>query len=135
MEMEMEMEIKIPKISDDKLDELRKRIKPVKEKNGELFYFKDCDPRNQSFSWGELVDKAEGLKAFASLPTLHSYGYYGFFKPSVAEVLSQLPEYVLDKTVAFKTIGPETASDVNKHKKEFDAGFHVAETILYTKEQ
>jgi len=128
------MEIKIPKISDEKLEELSKRIRPAKEENGELFYYKSCDLRNESFSWAEKDCKAKGLKEFASLPTLHTYAYYGFFKPSVAEVLAQLPEDVLDKVIAFKVIGPETASDLNKHKEELNAGFHVAETILYTRE-
>ena len=38
---------------------------------------------------------------------------------------------MLEKAVAFRTIGPDSADDLNAHKEELNAGFHVAETEFY----
>ena len=46
---------------------------------------------------------------------LHRYGYYGLFKPSVGEVLSQIKEYDLPFIKAFEIIeSPQTAADFHK---------------------
>ncbi len=131
--MKMNTEKYIPKISDEKLNELYKRIKPViyfekKEKckhcgsvineyfhsedeKGELFYIEDCNPRNAAFSWDpEKTKKAENIEPFKEITTYHTWAYYGFFKPFIAEVLSQIPNDVLEETVAFLTIGPKTVA-------------------------
>jgi hypothetical protein len=60
---------------------------------------------------------------------LHRYGYHGFFKPSIAEVLCQMPAG-LDADF-FEVIGPETAEDLNNELDALKAGFHVATTIFY----
>jgi hypothetical protein len=35
--------------------------------------------------------------------------------------------------VAFETVGPASAEDLNKHHVALNAGFHVATTICYSK--
>lgn len=57
--------------------------------------------------------------------------YYGIFKPSIAEVLAQIPEELIEQTVAFETIGPADADALNKERDALNAGFHVATTRLY----
>lgn len=121
----------IPKLSPAELRIRAARIKPVGKKGNQLFFFPDDDLVN-AFKWHGLTSKrAEGLEPLKTIRTLHTYGFYGFFKPSITEVLSQLPVEDLEVTVAFEVNGPESASDLNKHLDELDAGFHVAETTLY----
>ena len=66
---------------------------------------------------------------------LHSYGYYGLFKPSVGEVLSQIKEYDLPFIKAFEIIeSPQTAADFHKDSFTsiaFDNGYHVSTVRLY----
>jgi hypothetical protein len=90
------------------------------------------DPRTQAFNWGDGQKVVKHLKEVMRFRTLHTYGYHGFFKPSLAEVFAQLPTGLeIEEEMFFETKGPETASDLNKEKAAFDAGFQVAETILY----
>jgi hypothetical protein len=127
----------LPPITDEKLAELYARIKPLvrSEEDGELYYIADVDPRKIAFPWSpELQDKAEGLKALGSFVTLHTWGYYGLFKPSVAEVLCQMPVGFLDDAVAFEVAGPEDSNDLNRESEALNAGFHVARTTVYGNE-
>ena len=59
---------------------------------------------------------------------------YGMFKPSIAEVISCIPEYMWKKVYAFEIVDkPRDASDLNKEREALNAGFHVATTRLYLK--
>ena len=66
---------------------------------------------------------------------LHSYSYYGFFKPSVGEVLSQIKEHDLPFVKAFEIIeSPQTADDFHNDSFTsiaFDNGYHVSTVRLY----
>jgi hypothetical protein len=150
---------RIPEISDEKLTELYNRIKPVlyyekkeicehcgsplsdcyehsENETGELFYIKDVDARNVAFPWSPTrVNKADDIVSFRETVTYHTWGYYGFFKPTIAEVISQIPEDALDRTVAFLTIGPKDCDEMNKHIEELNDGYHVAKTILFEREK
>ena len=121
---------KIPEISNKRLEELCKRIKPVvdnsrRHDDPELWYIRKVDPRHVAFTWSpKPTKKAEGLKKYKEIMTLHSYGAPVYFKPSIAEVLAQIPKNDLDKIVAFET----------KHLGfSKDNEYHAARTILYTK--
>ena len=126
--------MKIPKISDERLEELVKRIKPVVKHRGKvLCYIKACDPRTIAFSWSpKFLSPAQGLKLITSIQTLHTFAYYGFFKPTIAEVLAQIPVELIDTVTAFEVVGPQTAADLNREQKALHAGFHVATTNLYS---
>jgi len=127
------MPYEIPAIDPQRLRLLLKRIKPVVKRDGDLWYIKDVDPVTVAFTWSPtLRKKAVGLEPFATIQTLHRYAYYGFFKPSLEEVMAFMPDDALENgVVAFSTQGPGTADDLNKHGGAVDAGFHVAETTLY----
>lgn len=115
--------IVIPEISDKILAERMKRIKFVipamygidgkpyltEEKNKNLFDFiyheSTVNPRTCAFNFDDqakLTGKADDL---VELLTTDIYikvgGYYGFLKMTMAEVLSQIPEEILDHVVAF----------------------------------
>lgn len=129
--------ITIPEISDSVLRELAEEMKPLRRKGADLFYVEEHDLRQVAFTWVDCADKAEGLEEAGRITTIHVWGHYALFKPSVGEVLAQFPKEYLGKgIVAFETCGPETAREFTRTaetKAAFDAGFHTAETILYRK--
>jgi hypothetical protein len=62
-----------------------------------------------------------------TLPTLHTWAYYGFFKPTVKEVLAQIPKGFFDKhaSLLFSTA---PAGDLNSMTI---GGYHVGRTYVY----
>lgn len=89
--------------------------------------------RGASFIWSpEFVREVQPSDYVAAkkVRTLHTYGYYGMFKPSLAEVLAQAPDD-LHEYAALSIVGPETAEDLSREKAALDAGFHVAEVTYY----
>jgi hypothetical protein len=132
------MRYSIPKISNEELAELAKRIRPIVRKASDinrLFFIKpDPDLRGLSYLWDvKYEEEATGLFEFATITTFHTYGYHGFFKPSVAEVIAQIPPEFRDRVVAFEiTNRPFSAEDLNKERVALNQGFHVAVTALYT---
>ncbi len=124
----------IPSISDERLRELFEKIKPVVDfgKKG-LRYIKQEDLRNIAYTWDpKPAKKAKNLYNLCDITTYHSYGHYVLFKPSIAEVLAQIPKEHLDKVIAFEIVkSPETADDLNREREATNAGYHVAMTRLY----
>ena len=123
-------------LSDDELVELSQRIRPVvRDYTGQYFYIEPVDPRNGAFTWCPIyagdVSRLGGIVRISTIYTLHSFGYPGFFKPSVAEVLSMIPQHLLNKVSAFETIGPSDESDLTRQEAATNAGYHVAVTHLY----
>jgi len=114
----------IPKITDEKLQELLLRIRPVLSFGGKLSYIKSVDPRHIAFLWDPKPDgEAEDLVILRSIRTYHDYGHPSLFKPSIAEVLAQIPEDILDKVVAFETMRDAVFDQ--------DRDCHEAVTVLY----
>ncbi len=109
------METIIPKISNKKLAELRKRIRPLvrfargakglfESGKGTPYYIVPKAPRTTTFLYEPIAEKeATGLKALSQIKTHHTTGGF-FFKPSEAEVLAQIPEELLAKVVAYEVV-------------------------------
>jgi len=124
-------------VSQEGINKLAKIFKPIKIKGDKAFLIKTDDLDN-SFLW----DADKHLKPYdGSLYTLykfhsvHSYGYQGMFKPSITEVLQQVPKiYTMLKEVFFEVIGPEDAHDLNMWIEHVRSGVHVATTTLYLPE-
>ena len=128
------MTFKIPEVSKELVEECVQRIEPLILNRGKPWLIlTKCEPFGQSYPWEhDLVAEATDIEELARIRTLHTWAYYGFFKPTYAEVIAQIPEELLSRVTHFLVNGPKTADDLNKHMPELDAGFHVAETILYT---
>lgn len=131
----------IPEITTDELKARAAKIRPVVRMRGfpvkkeKLYYIKPVDIEHTAFTWNPKPDyAAKNLVPLQTITTYHSYGYYGCFKPSIAEVLAQIPDGLLSSVVAFETHGPETAADLNKDIEALNDGYHVAETTLYKRE-
>ena len=121
-------------LSDEELADLAQRIRPVvRDENGRCFYIEAVDPRKEAFTWSptltdEAADGAGGIVRIATIYTLHSYGAPSLFKPSIAEVISMIPQHLLGKVIAFETVCPD---DVGGQRSALAKGYHVAVTHLY----
>jgi hypothetical protein len=131
---------KLPEISDEKLEKLLKDIKPVvrfskknsseaglvRDDEGDLYFIEDVDPRGIAFTWDPKptgIAERVNPNPYRTIQTIHSYGAPAFFKPSIAEVLAQIPEEEYAKCVAFET-------DSNNGFTQ-DSEYHTATTKLY----
>lgn len=132
--------LEIPEIDDKRLKELYKLLKPIvtiDEMKYLLREFTLQELRNQSYIWNRHEDKRDvvdpnKLETVDDFLCLHTWGYYGLFKPSIAEVLSQAPESVIEQANTFEIIeSPETREDVFKYKEVIDNGFHLSKVRAY----
>jgi len=118
---------KIPSLSEKKLLERASRIKPVVRDKESLHFIKPVDIQSVAFTWApELTEDAEMLHEFHRIKTYHSFGYGGLFKPSIEEVLAQLPDDIARQMVAFETF--------LMSQEICDGSYHLAETIIYAGE-
>ena len=132
--------LEIPEIDDKGLKELYQLLKPIvtiDEMKYLLREFTLQELSNQSYIWNRNEDKRDivdlsKLETIDDFLCLHTCGYYGFFKPSIAEVLSQAPESVIEQANTFEIIeSPETREDVFKYKEVIDNGFHLSKVRAY----
>ena len=132
--------LEIPEIDDKRLKELYQLLKPIvtiDEMKYLLREFTLQELRNQSCIWNRHEDKRDAvdsskLETVDDFLCLHTWGYYGLFKPSIAEVLSQAPENVIEQANIFEIIeSPETREDVFKYKEVIDNGFHLSKVRAY----
>ena len=128
----------------EKALELAKRIRPVasKDEEGRLSIYNTPKPLkywmdggkiyNQSYTFinnHEVYGKTSNLKQIAKITTYHRCGYPLFIKPSVYEVLYQIPEELRDQVVAFELYASSTyVWDVYNE----ELGRHALTCILYT---
>jgi len=128
-------------INDEKLLELHEKIKPVllyhgklveivgnKGKCGRKDYFETIESlRNISFIWSPIYGKTRAdLEKLAQITTRHTCGYIGFFKPSIAEILAQIPKRYIKDTIAYET-GREDKDICGSSSGDY----HIAKTRLY----
>ena len=127
--------LQIPKITNRKLEELFTNLQPLYLRGVELWRMaRPASLRDVSYIWDpKLTERVseERLTVLGHFRCLHTWAYYGFFKPSVAEVLSQVPETFLPEAQLFQIFGPETSDDLNKESQALNAGFHVSTVVLY----
>lgn len=155
-----DFEERIPKIEKSELDRRLKLIFPCSKKDNEVFKMKNCgDPVKQSFSWNFKQGESVGLISHDGLSvrdrpaehgkdswylkkvadkvgeflTLHGFAYYGFYKPSLEEVLAQLPAELFDeKKLAGRKLyftNKMISDDVNTSM--LDQSYHIAKTRVY----
>lgn len=123
-------------LNDEKLSKLNDRIIPIIEKNGKKY---TCVKKHtleqikgESYIWDkENFTKEVDVsthKILTHVKMLHGYSYPGFFKPSIAEILSQIPKEYIKDTVAFEIIDTYPMSG-----DAFDDGYHTSSVRLYGK--
>ena len=120
--------LEIPKISDEELKNRYSRIKPlveIDEVTYDLRPFTFSELSGITYTWNKDKDKRnivhkENLEKIEDFICLHTYDYYGLFKPSIEEILAQLPEKSLKEADYFEIIEkPETRADVFRYTTEY----------------
>lgn len=135
----MENKFQIPEMSTEEIAKWYSTIKPIVRLNGTSYYLRTLSPRelthtaytwlNAPSDWTDVVDYSK-LSVIADVKMLHTWGYHGFFKPIVGEVIRQIPKDILKDVVAFKII--VGAIGINTiYRPELNAGFHVSVVRLY----
>ena len=85
----------IPLISDERLDHLNARYAPLVFKDGVFHRIQTPDFRKVAYTYDpKLLDQVEFKELYRS-QAVFPCGYYGFFKPSISEVLCQIPEQLM----------------------------------------
>ena len=138
--------VSIPEISDDQLKKRYAQIRPiVSDEQGNKFWLKEFqfdELKTIAYNW-DHERRGEPVNAHELCPLLNEdfaciikYGYYGLFKPTIAEILAQIDTPCIKIVRAFEIIErPILAEDFYKtslHTAIFNASYHVATVRLYT---
>ena len=132
----------IPKISDEELLSLYEKLKPIitiKDFKYLLREYTLHEIKNTSYIWkaeDNLKEKVDpkSLTTVDEFPCLHGFGYYGFFKPSVGEILSQIPEGLENEASLFEIIEePKTREDIFRYPEIVNNGYHLSRVRAYKK--
>jgi len=148
----------IHKIDEKELNRRLKLISPCVEKEREIIKMKDYgNPINQSFSWTYKEGDVVGTVSFDGISvedrpaenggwymkqvaekvgeflTLHGFAYYGFYKPSLEEVLSQLPAELFDeeKLAGRKLYFTNKMISEDLNTAMLNQNYHIARTSIY----
>jgi len=118
-------------ISEEAANErIRKYTPLVRGTDGLLWKIELPNLFTDSFHWGpKFTEKVDmnSLKLIGCIPTFHTCAYHGFFKPTIAEVLAQIPEFYVDAFDAFEVLFDDAITEI------IDNGFygHRTTTLLY----
>lgn len=137
--------VSIPAMSNEELAYWYARIKPIVTYLGQLHYLKEFSFRELkevSFLWNvpeDIRDQVQPNELTAMLGEnficLHKYGHYGFFKPTIAEVISQIDKRLLPQVKAFEIITwPGQVYDFEANSLSSIAnqqGYHISMVKLY----
>lgn len=129
----------IPRLTDEEIRKRADKILPIIRYDGKPYYINPVCPFSVSYLWNPKPSSpAKVLIKKLDITTYHAYGYHGLFKPSIAEILAQIPERLLPDVIAFEIIeSPKFAGDLHGHPLKaqpahaFIDGYHVAITRLY----
>lgn len=138
-------DIFIPEMSKEEMMKRYGHIKPVVTVNGKLYYLREFtleEINDISYLWDveknishEVGEDEIEVWEGKEFKCLHGYGYYGLFKPSVGEVLSQVNAKDIPIVKAFEIIEKPTTENM-LHKDSFESrafkeGYHVLIVRLY----
>ena len=140
IDMNLGNNLSIPKISDKELLQLYKKIKPIVMLDDKKYLLRrfsleelrKCayiDIVNSSVRENIDLSKLEPIMEFLCL---HKWYYYGLFKPTISEVLSQIPDVLTDKLNTFEIIeGPTSIRDMKLYEQAFNKGYHLSRVRTY----
>ena len=140
----IDRELTIHFLEDDELKRRYDKTKPIIMIDGITYDMKEFSfsaLSDQSYIWNRDTDKRnivhkEDLEVVEDFICLHGYGYYGLFKPSIHEVLAQLPEKSIKEADYFEIIeSPVTREDVFKYTDVLNAGYHATVVRTYKKKE
>ena len=121
--------------------ELRARFRNAKplyrdKKTTQLYLLKISESlttlRKQAFTWKPELSNpvAEPIEAIMTIDTYHTSPGLVFFKPTIAEILAQIPDSLLGEKIYFEVRLPDLDGSAN-NQKFIKFGFHNAKTTFY----
>lgn len=132
----MERKFEIPQMSNEEIARWYATIKPIVGHDTYLRELSADELTGVAYTWlnkpSDYTNKVDfsKLSVLEDRKMLHGWGYYGYFKPSVGEVIQQIPKEHLKKVVAFEIIDGAIAMN-STFNAELNAGFHVSIVRLY----
>lgn len=98
----------------------------------DLYYIETVDLYDVSYIYDpKPTDRATSLRPLCRITTYHIWEYFAF-RPSIAEVLAQIPSEHLDVVVAFEILNRTEVTDgPDRGDESLDPDYHVATTRLY----
>lgn len=126
----MRLENPMPRPGSRDIEALRGRIKPAKIEKNEVRKVTEEGMTNWDTAFGAARAESKLLhpKLIGRYITFHFYGHATYFKPSIGEVLSQLPQEILDRkeTLYF------TTEPIAENPRQCKAGnLHVGVTSVF----
>lgn len=127
----------IPDISDSDLEEMLSMIRPVAQVENNRFreiITDGVDRRGVSYTWeprlGRPVQIYRGGLNEVSMATFHTWAYYGFFKPTLAETYGCIRAFVPDWKLARFIWLNTTEMD----RRNIIGDFHWCSAVLFGSE-
>lgn len=114
--------------------ELQKYFHPAIVKDQRLFKINDAGINifNSSFLWDPELKEELVLPGLVDrFITFHTCGYHLYFKPSIHEVLTQLPEKVIESKSDFYFTTETIDDDPNNCVLASNMKYHIAVTSIY----
>lgn len=132
-------DIYIPTITDERLEEIYKNLKPLISIDKIKYLLKEYTLYELRYL--TFIDKFSSIRSEIQVSTLeetgeflcfHKFYYYGVFLPKVSEVLAQIPDSLIDESNYFEIVEyPKSMSDVFKYDKVFEKGYHLSRVKTY----
>lgn len=132
----MERKFEIPKMNNAEIARWYATINPIVGHDTYLRRLSADELTSVAYTWlnkpSDYSDKVDfsKLSVLEDIKMLHGYGSYALFKPSVGEVIRQIPKEHLKKVIAFEIIDGAIAMN-STFNAELNAGFHVSIVRLY----
>lgn len=130
----------IPSLTDKELEKIYRQLKPIATVDEIKYYLKEYSLQQlryysymQDFasSISERLDSSL-IDPIDEFICLHKFDYYGSFTPTIAEVLSQVPEHLIDDSNAFEIVEyPTKMADVARYFEAFEKGYHLSKVRTY----
>lgn len=120
--------VRIPVMDDTELRRHAERITPLAIRDGELVEIDRVDPVDVAYLWDPTyLGVAQDMEPVVDIRTFHTYGAPSLFKPSIGEVIRQIPPALLDDIDAFSLSFDDDTSGAFA-----DSGrLHTATATLY----
>lgn len=91
----------VPEINDAVLDRLMRRFVPLVLCGNRICAIEIPDPRQTAFTWDPTFLNEVDFTPVREVKTDHNCAYHGYLKPSIAEVLAQVPDDLPEQCNAF----------------------------------
>ena len=94
----------VPDITEEALQALVKRFTPLfRDEEGVIWKMKIPHLRTSAYTWDPVLTEKVEFEIVAEEQTDHYANFIGYFKPSIAEVMSQIPTDLPEECNAFYT--------------------------------